>query len=109
MKRTAVQSTAIKSIGYSPRSLILEIEFVSGQVVRYFGPGVADHKALMEAESIGRHFRANIRDRYAHRTIKCGQRKPKQDSVLNDLSAIADYLRQENGGELPMASELLAA
>ncbi len=36
MDRTSVTSSNIRSIGYDPRSKILEVEFTSGDIYQYF-------------------------------------------------------------------------
>lgn len=63
MKRKPVQSTSIKSVGYDQQTKVLEIEFNSG-VYQYANvlPGV--YAELMAAESAGRYFAANIKNKY---------------------------------------------
>lgn len=54
MRRVAVDSTSIASIGYDRRSRELEIEFrQSGDVYRYSGLSAAEHAEFMAAESKG--------------------------------------------------------
>ncbi len=62
MKRTEVESSMIRSVGYDPDARILEIEFNSGQVYQYFDVPPQEYEGLMKAESHGRYFLANIRD-----------------------------------------------
>ena len=60
MERQPVQSSLIKSVGFENGEM--HIEFSNGKVYSYTGPKVEDHyKALMAADSIGKHFGANIR------------------------------------------------
>jgi len=54
----------MRSVGY--RRPTLEIEFASGDVYRYFGVPPSVHDELMRAESHGRFFNANIRDRFRY-------------------------------------------
>lgn len=56
MKRYPVDSTAIASIGYDVELKILEIEFVSGAVYRYFDVPHATYAELLEAGSRGRYL-----------------------------------------------------
>jgi hypothetical protein len=54
MRRVAVDSTSIASIGYQARSRELEIEFrQSGDVYRYFEVSAEQHAEFMAAESKG--------------------------------------------------------
>lgn len=66
MKREPVESSALLSVGYDPRSRILEVEFVSGEVYRYLGVGPADADALLRAESKGRYLNQRIKARYRY-------------------------------------------
>lgn len=60
MDRQPVTSSLIKSIGYANGEM--HIEFNNGRVYAYTGPKVEEHyKGLMAAESIGKHFGANVR------------------------------------------------
>ncbi|MEI6235704.1 MAG: KTSC domain-containing protein [Planctomycetota bacterium] len=65
MRHKAVASSALVSVGYDPKSETLEIEFPSGHVYQYFGVSADAYKALMNADSIGSHFNAEIRDCYS--------------------------------------------
>jgi hypothetical protein len=62
MKREAVISQAIRSVGY--RAGTLELEFVDGDVYRYFLVPSSVFLELMRAESKGAFFNDRIRDRY---------------------------------------------
>jgi hypothetical protein len=54
MKRVAVDSTSITSIGYEPRRRELELEFRdSGDVYLYFDVPAEEHAQFMAAESKG--------------------------------------------------------
>ena len=64
MKRTPVNSSNLVSVGYDPRSLTLEVEFRRGSVYQYFDVPEFEHQELMQAESHGIYFNANIRDDY---------------------------------------------
>lgn len=64
MKRRAVESSVISSIGYAPETAVLEIEFLGGGTYRYYAVPPSAHRALMDADSKGRAFIDFIRDRY---------------------------------------------
>ena len=62
VKRHQVSSRAIRSVGY--RAGTLEIEFVDGDVYRYFSVPPRVFLELMQAESKGAFFNERIRDRF---------------------------------------------
>lgn len=64
MERTHVTSSNIQSIGYDPEAQILEIEFKNGGTYDYSGVPEYIHTGIMNAESHGKYFHANIKDRY---------------------------------------------
>lgn len=66
MRRIPVSSSNLKSIGYDADTRILEIEFQTGAVYRYFQVPESEYKGLMSAVSHGKYFHANIRNRYRY-------------------------------------------
>lgn len=62
MERQPVESEALRSIGYDAASRVLEIEFTSGAIYRYFGVPAHTYSALMESNSFGSFFAEHIRD-----------------------------------------------
>ena len=64
IKREAVESTAIGSIGYSKRLHALEIEFRYGAIYRYLDVEPSIHRDLMNAKSKARFYDDNIRKKY---------------------------------------------
>ena len=64
IKREAVESTAIASIGYSKRLHALEIEFRNGAIYRYLDVESLVHRDLMNAKSKTRFYDDNIRKKY---------------------------------------------
>ena len=69
MRRVAVDSSALSAVGYDPATNVLELEFVEGDVYRYFAVPRRIHRELLAAESLGRYFLTNIRDRYRHQRL----------------------------------------
>jgi hypothetical protein len=61
MNRTPVSSSNLTSVGYDPEKMILEIEFKSGSIYQYFNVPESEHNGLMNAESHGKYFNANIK------------------------------------------------
>ncbi len=64
MKRQSVDSSSIASIGYDKKSKILEIEFKHGGIYQYMDVPVEIYEELMNADSHGKYFSANIRNDY---------------------------------------------
>lgn len=62
MYREPVASEALRSVGYDPDRRLLEIEFASGIVYRYFDVPPELHVGLMTVASHGSYFAAYIRD-----------------------------------------------
>lgn len=61
MERQHVASTNIASIGYDSLSMILEIEFLNGSIYQYYDVPQYLYEGLMNANSHGKFFDANIK------------------------------------------------
>ncbi|MHB0871455.1 MAG: KTSC domain-containing protein [Chloroflexota bacterium] len=66
MKRQPVASSNLRSVGYDEAAQILEIEFRSGGVYRYYGVPAGVYRELLSAPSKGRYFLDNIREEYRY-------------------------------------------
>ena len=66
MTRTAVTSSSLASIGYSPTQAALEVEFKHGAVYRYLDVPASVFEAFLVAESKGTFFNQAIKDRYSY-------------------------------------------
>lgn len=64
MTRTNVSSSNLSSIGYNSDSRTLEIEFHSGGVYEYYHVPESVYTNLMNANSHGIYFNANIKKNY---------------------------------------------
>jgi hypothetical protein len=64
IKRDAVQSTALASVGYSKRLHALEIEFRNGAIYRYLNVNPSTYHDLIIAPSKARFYDENIRRKY---------------------------------------------
>lgn len=73
MIRQPVQSSNIAAVGYDPATAELEIEFAAGGLYRYADVPADKYQQLIAAESVGSHFAANIKGRFAHRRIFNGR------------------------------------
>lgn len=65
MRRKAVSSSSIASIGYNARTETLEVEFVTGRVYSYRGVEKQTYEAFMTAPSKGTFFNEGIRGAYS--------------------------------------------
>ena len=62
MERERVNSSNLESVGYEKSSMTLEIEFKNGGIYQYFNVSEDIFEALMNANSHGSYFHANIRN-----------------------------------------------
>ena len=63
-KMTDVDSSVIKSVGFEPVHRDLFIEFKNGKQYIYHEVPEEEFEALIEAESVGSYFNAEIADEY---------------------------------------------
>lgn len=66
MKRQAVSSSNLASLGYNTDNEILEVEFNNGDIYQFFKVPKEVFNELMGASSHGVYFSANIRNKYQH-------------------------------------------
>jgi hypothetical protein len=64
MKRQQVESSNLASIGYDSENQILEVEFKHGGIYQYLEVPENVFEKLMNADSHGVYFSANIRNEY---------------------------------------------
>lgn len=70
MKRVTVASRSLRSLGYDPGEQALEVEFHNGSVYRYERVPPEAVQALLEADSLGRHFNQVFKPQhYAYRRL----------------------------------------
>lgn len=69
MRRIAVRSTAIRSVGYDAREKVLELEFSDGTIYQFLPVPRSVFEELMRAGSKGTYFDNHIRLRYIHRQV----------------------------------------
>jgi hypothetical protein len=74
MKTTPVESSTLATVGYDEGSQLLQLEFRSRAVYRYFAVPTAVHEALLKATSKGSYFNQAIRGRY--RFVRVGPLRP---------------------------------
>lgn len=65
-----VESTAVRALDYDLPRRTLRITFVSGERYLYRGVPPETHRAFLAAESKGRFFQAQVRDRYPFERLR---------------------------------------
>lgn len=78
--RTPVESTNIKSIGYSALRQVLAVEFQSGDIFHYHPFPEEQHDQLCTSESLGKFYHRNIKGKYAAQKMtgpcpRCGSKE----------------------------------
>ena len=66
MNITAVESTTLAVIAYDDAHEILQLEFRSRAIYRYFGVPAPIYEAMLEAPSKGRYFNRAIRGSFRY-------------------------------------------
>ena len=61
MERQEVQSSNLRSVGYDDKNSILEVEFLSSSVYRYFNVPEQIYQGLLAADSHGKFFHEYIK------------------------------------------------
>lgn len=90
MHVTVVVSTTLSTITYDSMRSLLQLEFCSGAVYRYFGVPSTVHQALLAAPSKGGYFNQAIRGRYAYVRVPGMRAAPTSPEV--------PFQREQAGG-----------
>lgn len=69
MERQKVESSNLASVGFDAKNEILEVEFKHGGVYQYFDVPENVFEELMNADSHGKYFSANIRNDYEYQKM----------------------------------------
>ena len=70
MLRYEVHSSELRSVGYDASISLLEVEFQSGEVYQYFNVPAEFVLGLLEADSLGRYFNAQIRPKFKFKQVR---------------------------------------
>jgi predicted dehydrogenase len=70
MQHHSVKSSAISSIGYDRDTKTMEVQFTNGTLYVYSDVSPEHFTAFHNADSIGRHFAANISGKFPHQKIQ---------------------------------------
>lgn len=82
MQRIPVESSDIVSIGYDPKSRVLEIEFKENRVYQYFDVEPRVYELFLKADSYGEYFYAHINKHYRYQRIGAEKAQTPQALAL---------------------------
>jgi KTSC domain len=69
MNYQPVKSSNVEAVGYDEATQTLGVKFKGGSEHHYDNVTPEQHKALVSAKSIGKHFHANIRGKFSSRQV----------------------------------------
>jgi hypothetical protein len=69
MRRVAVVSDLLTSVGYNAPTAVLELEFRNGLVYEYYAVPRRHYDALLAAPSKGRYFNTFLRGAFPYRRL----------------------------------------
>lgn len=69
MRRSSVDSSCLRAVGYDPSGHLLELEFAAGTVYDYDSVPPSIHDGLLHADSLGRYFNLHIRGHFHYRRV----------------------------------------
>lgn len=70
MKRVAVSSSTLSSVGYDPVRLVLEVRFRHGGIYQYLDVPNDVYQGLMSADSLGGYLARVIKPKYTFRRLE---------------------------------------
>lgn len=101
-----VRSSNLKRVRYSEHGELLDIEFMSGHIYRYYDVPLREYVRLMSATSHGRYHYYNIRMDYEYEKIKAVLDLPETALILyrNQIRHAAphDFLQYLNASGLEL-------
>ncbi len=65
-----VTSSNIAAIGHNPATNELHVQFKTGATHIYSGVTAEQHEAMRDAESVGKHFHAHIKNKHESRKVE---------------------------------------
>lgn len=66
MEHTPVSSSSIRSVGYDPQTLTLEIIFLNESIYQYFEVPEHVYRGLLTAGSVGTYLNLNVKGVYRY-------------------------------------------
>ena len=94
MERQPVESSSLRSVGYDAQRRELEIEFHDGTVYLYGNVPEDVCAALLQAESKGGYFNAEIREQYVYHKVE-GRESEQQPQRGEDQPEAESRQREE--------------
>ena len=82
MTPVAVDSSLLATVAYEGGQKMLQLEFRTGAIYRYFDVAAAVHQGLLAADSKGSYFNCEIRDKYPYVLVRSAGDKYRGSSVL---------------------------
>ena len=70
MKREPLNSSMLASAGYDEDAGVLEVEFASGEVYRYFDVPADVYAGLLDAESKGKYMTIDVLPVYRYQRVR---------------------------------------
>jgi hypothetical protein len=70
MERKRINASNIRSVGYDPRTRVLEIEFSNGGIHQYLGVSEEIHRRLMNAPSPGSYYHDEIEESFTAKRVR---------------------------------------
>lgn len=96
--RVRVDSASLASIGYSTDDGVLEVEFRTGDVYRFFLVPSTVWSAVLASDSKGAYFNGHVRDRYPSTKVAPNT----ADNLSRDLQRSLDAIKpREISGKPP--------
>ncbi len=69
MERYTVASSNVRSVGYDPNTLTLEVEFLNSSIYQYYGVPENMYEQMMQEQSKGRFLNIYIRNQYPYSRV----------------------------------------
>jgi len=69
MERKRINSDKIRSVGYDPKSRVLEVELRDGAVIAYSGVSQEVHRQFMNAPTPASYYEDKIVDEFSGRRV----------------------------------------
>jgi KTSC domain len=66
LERSPVNSTNVAAAGYDPPTMVLEVEFLNGNVYQYFDVPAQVYEEFRQAASPGQFLNTNIKGSYRY-------------------------------------------
>jgi hypothetical protein len=95
LERVALHSKSIISVGYAADLRILEAEFASGEIYRFFMVPESVYRALIASESKGAYFQESIRALYPFAKLGAIP-ETHDDTLLSDLEKSLATLKKRS-------------